>query len=313
MSWRDLLVQEEVAVLPWVGGAEVISADDSRSWEIKGRRPREFGWYSFTVTGGRDAILGEAAEADPDFGAQRKCLQGYVVGARFIPDDARVDPDPTKLAAQTEPVLLVERGLERFARGVVVRVGEKLVYLRQEFPQGPEVEVEDAFLEGEVDVVGVAGVTPALDLAFRWMTWLRAEEERRRREVARRRREAEERRAVEAERRRLQGEVGTGDGRRRLAQVDFAAAARAALGVSGATYLGHREARGRGEMVVQYRLRARRFECVVGVDLRVVDSGICLTDERTGDVYDDFFTLESLPAVVMEAIDTGVLVVTRHT
>jgi hypothetical protein len=46
--------------------------------------------------------------------------------------------------------------------------------------------------------------------------------------------------------------------------------------------------------------------------LQVVDSGICLTDHHTGEKGDAYFTLESLPPVVGQAMDEGVLVVYRH-
>jgi len=48
-------------------------------------------------------------------------------------------------------------------------------------------------------------------------------------------------------------------------------------------------ARGREELVVTYRFRGRRLECVVDArTLRVVDAGVCLTDHDTherGDSY----------------------------
>ena len=66
------------------------------------------------------------------------------------------------------------------------------------------------------------------------------------------------------------------------------------------------------EWIVRYRLDGRRFECVCDANLRIVDSGICLTDAATGIKGDTRFTLESLPAVVQQAIDDDVLVVYRH-
>ena len=107
--------------------------------------------------------------------------------------------------------------------------------------------------------------------------------------------------------------TGTGAWRRALARRDFEAAAREALRLSGAELLDARPAYGRGEMIVQYRFRRRRLECVVDrATLRVSDAGICLTDEVTGERGDTYFTLESLPAVVGEAMDRSLLVVYRH-
>jgi hypothetical protein len=51
---------------------------------------------------------------------------------------------------------------------------------------------------------------------------------------------------------------------------------------------------------------------VADEDLRIVDSGICLIDHDTGERGDTLFTLESLPAVIKEAIDDGKLVIFRH-
>ncbi|MEQ1501229.1 MAG: hypothetical protein ABMB14_03320 [Myxococcota bacterium] len=106
--------------------------------------------------------------------------------------------------------------------------------------------------------------------------------------------------------------IGSGEGRRELAADDFEAAARAALALSGAELLDHHPGYERGEQIVLFRFRGRRFECVADAALRIVDSGICLTDHHTGEKGDTRFTLESLPGVIGEAIDNDVLVVFRH-
>ena len=46
--------------------------------------------------------------------------------------------------------------------------------------------------------------------------------------------------------------------------------------------------------------------------LRIVDAGICLEDHATGEKGDTYFTLESPPGVVRQAIREGQLVVWRH-
>jgi hypothetical protein len=235
-----------------------------------------------------------------------------LVGDRIILDDARVDPDPAKLIDQTLSVFLVERGLERFVRASAAQTRGGLVYVAQEFPQGPETEVQMAYQDRKDSVAHVAGVTPALDLAFRWVSYQRLAAEEREREMERIRVE-EERKQVEAERlKQAMKDMGTGAGRRALAQRDFSAAAKAALRLTGAELLDARPSYNKREMVVQYRFQNRRLECVVDRDtLRVVDSGICLTDHN-GVKGDTRFTLESLPGVVAEAIRGGKLVVYRH-
>jgi hypothetical protein len=79
-----------------------------------------------------------------------------------------------------------------------------------------------------------------------------------------------------------------------------------ALDSAGAQFL---RARGlsNGQLEVVYRFMGSRFLTVVEErSLRVVDAGVCL------DGADDRVTLESLPGVIREAIDTGQLVVTRR-
>lgn len=311
MSWEDLLSSDGKRVLPWVDGRKI--HDEGRTWSIQGELPPEHGWYEFDTSSGRKASLIGPAEPDPEFENGRRIVRGYLAGDRLVPDGVRVDPDPARLVQQTVPVFLVEPGLERFARAVAAESGGKLIYVRQEFPEGPEMEVQEAYQDRLPSVGHVAGVTPALDLTFRWISYqrLRAEERERQREL---RRLAEERKKAEEERlRQAMRDAGTGLGRRTLAQQDFKAAARAALAVSGAQLLDTMPSRARNEMVVQYRFRRRRLECVVDKNsLQVIDSGICLTDHHTGERGDTYFTLESLPPVVGQAMDEGVLVVYRH-
>jgi class 3 adenylate cyclase len=87
---------------------------------------------------------------------------------------------------------------------------------------------------------------------------------------------------------------------------------RAALAVGGAKLLDVRNSHVRGEHIVRYRLDRRRFECVCDERLHIIDSGICLRDEHTGEQGDRRFTLESLPAVVRQAEREGRLVIFRH-
>jgi len=312
MGWKDLLSAEERLVLPWLGGRKVHGRD--RSWNIAGKLPEEHGWYEFSVSGGRQASVGDPADPDPEFEDDRKTVRGYLTGDRLIPDSARVDPDPAKLVGQTMPVYLVERGLDRFARAVAAETLDgKLVYVRQEFPEGPETEVQGAYQDRNDSVAHVAGVTPALDLAFRWVSRQRVLAEERQRELERRRAEEERQRQEQEALEKAMKDAGTGAGRRALAARDFNAAAAAALRVSGAQLLDARQAYGRNEMVVQYRFQNRRLECVVDRrTMQVVDSGICLTDHDTGEKGDTYFTLESLPPVVGQAIREGRLVVYRH-
>lgn len=309
MGWRDLLqTGDETLVSPWVGGRSLRSGP--RTWTIDGRLPREMGWYSFKLNGRRATLNGSADPASEGF---RDVVRGYLVGDRLVPDGARVNPDPTKIAEATETVLLVDRGLDRFVRIAAGRLFDEgpLIFMNQEMPVGPEDAVSNAYLRRLPSVSDIAGVTPALEAAFRMEVWQREEAERRRLELERQRREEEERRQREERREQMARQLGTGTGRREMALVDFAEAARAALRVGGAEYLDHRASYRPGEMVVTFRMLNRAFMCTCDEKtLRIIDAGVCLGhgDER-GDTR---FTLESLPAVINEAHRTHRLVVLRH-
>ena len=311
MSWRDLLATaDERVTLPWVGGRGIRSA--SRSWTLDGRSPQEHGWYSFKVDNRRVSVAGPA-EPQPDILVD--VVRGYLVGDFLLPEAVRVAPDPKDIVANAERVHLLDPGLDRFVRVAAGRVFKEgpLIYKGLEFPLGPEDEVLQAFLDQKPSVADVKNVAPALDAAFRLETWQRVEAERRRLELERLRREEAEKRALEERRQQLVKQLGDAAGRREMAKHDFEQAARAALAVGGAVYLDHKKGFNKGEWVVKYRLDQRRFECVCDSDLRIVDAGICLIDHADDDKrYDTYFTLESLPGVVLYAQRQGRLVVFRH-
>ena len=69
----------------------------------------------------------------------------------------------------------------------------------------------------------------------------------------------------------------------------------------------------RGQMEVTFRFDGQRFICVVHpITLNVIDAGICLVDHEDGHRGDSELTLDSLPSAIREAIDGGVLVITRR-
>jgi len=311
MGWRDLLqTKDETLVAPWVGGRSLQTFN--RTWTIEGRLPREFGWYTFKL-GARKATCQGPTEPSPD--ALQGTQKGYLVGDRFIPEGVgHLEPKLSKLVEQFDRVHLVEVGLDRFVRLSTGRFCENgpLIYRSQEFPAGPEEAVLQAFLDEAKTVDKVPGVAPALDLAFKVESWLRAE-------VERIRKEEQERREKEERRQKLIEQMGTGAGRRAMAQENFGEGAKAALAVGGAVYLDHRAAPRKGEMVVRFRLDGQRFEVVCNSQtLQILDAGICLTahyddpDFAGGTRGDTWFTLESLPGVIQEAQRRNHLVVFRH-
>lgn len=315
MSWQDLIApSDKYVTVPWTGGREVRS--EGRMFLTHGRMPQEHGWHTFKVTAPR-VVSWHGARKEVDTDALLggcKITRGYLVADRLIPDGAMVVLDPLKIMEQTETVYLIEPGLERFARVRVARWEDgRLIYMGQDFPLGPEGEVSSAYQDQKDSVTNISGVTPALDLAFRFETWNRVEGARLRAEAARIAREEEARLALEERRGALARQLGTGEGRREMARVDFGEAVRAALQVSGAELLDWRDAHVAGEAVVQFRFMNRKFECVCQKQtLRIVDAGICLQDHQTGRRDDNLLSIEAIPGVIAQAIREHKLVVFRH-
>jgi hypothetical protein len=311
MLFQELLAKgDETIVAPWLGGRALRLG--ARSWSIVGGLPPEHGWHAFRVAARKATWTGDA-EAPP--GALAELRRGYLVGDRLVDDDARASHDALSIVRAATRVHLVPAGLDRFARIVAGRasVCGPLVFDAQDFPLGPEEDVLRAYLDRAPSLAVIRGVPPALDAAFRFEVWQRDEAARHRAEIARLRQLAAEQAAIEARRRELVDRLGDGAARRMIAVDDFETAARAALAIGGATYLDHRRANRRGEIVVTFRLIGRRFECTCDeTTLRIVDSGICLVDHGTGETGDRYFTLESLPGVIQQADREGRLVVFRH-
>ncbi|MEO5366960.1 MAG: hypothetical protein H7831_11565 [Magnetococcus sp. WYHC-3] len=308
MSWQDHLLSEEqqTVVLPWVGQKNIYG--QGQRWEIKGSFPEEHGWHRFKISGNRKARYVEPTTAPDRWELGHASKYGYLVGERFIPDVSYVIPEPELILEQTNLVHLVEAGLERFTRVKIVDYEQRFyVFYQQEFPLGPESEVLSAFLDRQESIAHIKFVTPALDLAFRFESFMRLQIEERRRQTEERRRLEQEQEAREALLRQQMTLQGSSAGRRALAQVDFQAAAQAALQLSGAALLDTRPSYRRNEMVVQFRFSHRRFECVVDRNtLQIIDAGICLRGN------DATFTLESLPLVIDQAIKESKLHVFRH-
>jgi hypothetical protein len=263
-------------------------------------------------------LKGRTAEsiktADPDTDVLAHFVHGYLVGDRIVPDDVRVDPDPMQITKYSEQVYLLEPGLDRFVRVAAGRVYPEgpLIYTAQEFPMGPEDAVLNAFLNKEPFITMLAEVTPALDAAFRMEWHQREQAELRRLELEQQRQEEEAQRRQEERRERLREQLGDGAARRELALTDFETAARAALAIGGAELLDIRKGHHKTERVVKFRFTGRRFECVCDTRLQIVDAGICLADHRTDEKGDTYFTLESLPGVIAQAMREEKLVVFRH-
>jgi hypothetical protein len=303
MSWRELLLEAqgpETRVLPWVGRLPKVHAPD-RTYRLKGDPPPRAGWWEFRVQG-REAELVGPAEPEEDAIPWR--AEGYVVGSLLFPDWASTSADTCGAR-----IYGLEDGLERFSR---IRAGRVYFqgpwwYVGLALPHEAEDAVREAYWEERTTLESIPGVSPALEVVFHRHTQARRElEEARARETARAEQEARE-----ARQREFRRSLESAEGRRALAATDFGAAARAALAVGRGQYLDHRPGP-RGQWFVQYQVAGRRIECVCTSSLSVIDAGICLTDEGTGESGDRELTLESLPAVVQYAIDEDRLYITRR-
>lgn len=102
------------------------------------------------------------------------------------------------------------------------------------------------------------------------------------------------------------GGQGLTPGERWRAEAELGAWVERALDKAGARLLSHRRLDA-GLLEVIYTFMGERFVTVVeAATLRVRDAGVCLAGA------DAAVTLESLPSVLKEAIDTDALVITRH-
>lgn len=316
MGWRDLVGADgpKAIVMPWVQGRVLLY--EGRTLLIRDPLPPEQGWVRFMIEG-RIARFEGFTDPDPEL-LPADPVTGYLVGDRLIADTVRAATGPETLVGEAERIFLVEAGLPRFSRLVGARTApqEPLIYRGLVGPLGPEYEVQEVFEDKATDLAAIRGVSPALEAAFKVESWRRDEAERQRAVLEAERRAERERQAAEEARERLLARTGTAAGRRELARVDFTEAARAALALGGAIYLDSNRADRHGEMVVRFRMPDpinRRIACVCdAATLRIVDSGVCLNDYRTGTSGDRLFTLESLPRVIAEGYRQGKLVVFEH-
>jgi hypothetical protein len=312
MGWRDLLVESEHWTLPWLGGRSLQSK--SRTFKIKGPLPRLHGWYVFVSDKGGNKVTLTKQEAEPDAEELSDIVIGYLVGDHVVPDGARCDPDPQKIIDYSEKVHCLSEGMDRFTRIRAGRVFPEgpLIYIEQTYPFGPEDDVMNAFMDGK-SISQIQDVTPALEASYRMEVYQKEQAEKVRAELEKQRREEEERIAKEERRKALVEKLGDGEGRRALAKVDFLEAARAALAVGGAELLDTRKnGRHANERVVKYRVDGQRLECVCNLNLQIIDAGVCLVDHDTDERGDTYFTLESLPGVIRQAIRENKLVIWRH-
>lgn len=310
--WRELISKPSVTVLPWFGGRDLFNSVGMK-WVIDGPTPPEHGFWKFSVGTNRVARWVEGQDRvevwDEYLNKKQPRLTGYLVGDRMSLLWDYIANSPGKknfrdlLVSSSKKVWFLPDNLPEFTK-VVAREwpgNGELVFEREVDPPLIIDEVYDAYISGAEELT-VKGVPRDLADIFRVKVAKRKAEAARRAEIEAKRRAA-------AERAELDKKVGTSEGRRALAAVDFDAAARSALVVGGAEFLAARPGPNPGTMTVVYRCEGHRLGCVVDMMLRVVNAGICLTDHYTDESGDEYFTLESLPSVVREAVRDRKLVI----
>lgn len=317
MDYRDFLGAKEEHDLPHLGGMRVAGPRP-----IRLERALSEGWYRFVLQGRKVSSI-EPCEPDEELLDSLPAVRGHLVGEHLALEDGSV----------RRLQLLPEWRPEHFAPVLARAWGEGLIFHREDFEDEAESLVRQAVDEGG-GLDGVRGVPSSLRAAFAlrlleqaseateigWQiqeasprlgriasqgpacaeAWLREMDQLRQERL----REEEQRRA-----RHLVPSPRRGPGRSRPArrEQDLEQRVDRALHEAGGLLLELRPL-GEGLVDVRWRLGDTRLLTMVRAEtLQIVDSGVCLSGA------DDRVTLESLPGVILEAIRTGQLVITRRT
>lgn len=327
MDYRRFLGKTEELVLPYLGGPFVDTGQ--RRVRLKSASPLVPGAYRFRIAG----RVAEAIEpADYDASSLKKVEGTFVRGYLALRGGAFVRLD---LCPEEEPPLFAPLSGRIFAPGVTL-------FGDLGFESGVEEAARTA-LEESADIDALKGVSSTLRAAFAYAMLARVAEARsthvsphevrahvleiaaqgepraieilggilqRRADFVAARREAREEeriaRQVEAIRVRHEAAERSRIARRGTTAETVEERAERALSSAGADLRSLRRLEG-GVLEVRFSFMGERFISQVVADtLNVVDAGICL------DGADREVTLESLPSVIREAIETDVLVITRR-
>ncbi len=317
-DYRKFLSKVETSVLPYFGGTRV----DTSSRRL--RLPSALdapGWYTFEIKG-REAFPKDPADA-PDL-SDLPLARGHVVGRWLVGDNAGAVE--MELFSEEEPPVLAPCRAR-------VWYGGEVLFEGLDFEGEAELSAREALEDGR-SLEGIKGVGAPLRAAFAYAVLARTSRELTipfsPKEVRKdlltiagtgpdgaasslRRLEHERRmwRALHPEEALLRGEAPP-PVRHHGPQPTLANAeerADAALEAAGARLLAVRRL-GDRQLEVRYRFMDERFVTVCdALTLQIHDAGVCLGHgEERGD---RLLTLESLPSVIKEAIDTDVLVITR--
>jgi hypothetical protein len=303
VDYRKFLGAQSTKVLPYFGGAFVHAPD--RRLRVTARVA--VGWWDFEIKG-RNATA--TAVAEPPSLHRCKSLRGHIVDDwLFVGSEA------------TRRILMMPDDRPAVLSPVTARVwhGDAPMFDVLEFEGDAEEAARGALLEGGA-IADLTGATPSLRRAFGFAR-LHREGQGRGLHVSVREVEAVLHEVADGMRdplavldalearvytlhpssdHRARGPVLTG------VLEDAPTRAAAALEAAGATLLDTRLA-GERTMEVTFRYLDERFIATVDWEtLHVYDSGICL------DGADEELGLDALPSVISEAIDGGMLHITRR-
>lgn len=329
MDYRAFLSTPSDVILPYLGGPFVFTAD--RRYRLAERVTP--GWWRFTLSGRRARALEEVPaealpepERQPDGRSLLPRVRGHLCGMYLFTDGAQAEP-----LALVPPTTYEPDAPARFSPCVARRWHSgDLVYEAIDFETEAEDKARCAY-QDHASLAGISGVPATLRAAFGFALVTQAalavrsfvlpievrshlfaiaeggppEAERTLGRLIARRATAHAAGAAQAP----AGAAAVHTPLHRSYHGRSAASAveraERALGAAGAELLDTRE---RGDALeVTYRFHGQRFHSLVHpATLQVMDAGICL------DGCDEMITLESLPAVIREAMDSGELVITRQ-
>lgn len=320
MDYRKFLGKTESAVLPYFGGGFV----DAPARRLRVSTPPAPGWWRFEVRG-RTATAREPAGPEGLDGLP--LVRGHLWGTRLVHEGAVAEP--VHLLPEEEPPRFSPLRIRRWHDGALVFEelefeGEAEGTARLMLEEGQTlaaVKAVPASLRAAFGYTVLEGASRALGIRFcpaevRGQV-LAVSEQGRPAAEARLRVLASEREAhirAAARWRRVEEETRLNEElvrprshpRHQEWQAQGVTRVERALASAGARLLDTRRL-GSERLEVTFGFMGERFISLVEADtLRVVDAGICLAGS------DREVNLESLPSVIREAIEDGVLVITRH-
>jgi hypothetical protein len=326
VDYTKFLNKKEHVTLAYLGGAHVFGHD--RRMRVEGERPA-VGYHRFEVSG-RNARSLETTDA-PDLGDLPKA-RGHLVAGWLVSSSSSggtITLDRVALLPEDEPAPLAIARARRWHSG-------DLLFESLDFDGEPEEQARIR-LEQRASLADLKGVAATLRTAYgialalavgrllgtpiavreaasHAMQLADGGEPSARELFARIERE----RAIEQERAWTRALVAgrplarvrgpRGGSRTVVPTLDNATdRAEAALDAADARILAARRLASGSQLEVAFQFMGERFLSVVdALSLQVIDSGVCLSGE------DQLVTLESLPGVIREAIETGRLVITRR-